>query len=44
MKRIRHTPEQIVHKLREADAELGKGSSIADVCKKLNVSEVTYYR
>ena len=44
MKRIRHTPEQIVHKLREADAELAKNSTIADVCKKLGVSEVTYYR
>jgi transposase-like protein len=44
MKRIRHSSEQIIHKLREADAELAKGASIADVCKKLGVSEVTYYR
>jgi transposase-like protein len=44
MKRIRHTPEQIIHKLREADAELAKGVSIAEVCKRLGVSQVTYYR
>jgi putative transposase len=44
MRRIRHSSEQIIHKLREADAELAKGSAIADVCKKLGVSEVTYYR
>jgi transposase-like protein len=44
MKRIRHTTEQVIHKLREADAELAKGAAIADVCKKLGVSEVTYDR
>jgi transposase-like protein len=44
MKRIRHTSEQIIHKLREADAELAKGAAVADACKRLGVSEVTYYR
>ena len=44
MKRIRHTPEQIVRKLREADAELAKGTGVPEICKALGVSENTYYR
>jgi transposase-like protein len=44
MKRKRHTPIQIVSKLREADAALAKGASVAQVCKQLEVSEHTYYR
>ena len=44
MKRIRHSPEQIIRKLREADADLANGVSVADICKKLEVAENTYYR
>ena len=44
MKRIRHSPEQIVRKLREADAELAKGSAIAETCEALGIAENTYYR
>ena len=44
MKRIRHSPEQIIRKLREADAELAKGVAIVEVCKALGVAENTYYR
>ena len=44
MKRIRHTPEQIIRKLREADADLANGVSVADICKKLDIAENTYYR
>ena len=44
MKRIRHSPEQIIRKLREADAELAKGVPLADICKKLDIAENTYYR
>lgn len=44
MKRTRHTPEQIVRKLREADAELAKGTAFPEVCKALGVSETTYHR
>ena len=44
MKRIRHTPEQIIRQLREADAELARGVSVADICKKLEIAENTYYR
>ena len=44
MKRKRHSPEQIVKHLRDADQLLGAGKTIAQVCKKLGVTEVTYYR
>ena len=44
MKRIRHSPEQIIRKLREADAELAKGTPVPEICKGLAVSEQTYYR
>ena len=44
MKRTRHTPEQIVRKLREADVELAKGTVAPEVCKALGISEQTYYR
>jgi putative transposase len=44
VKRIRHSPEQIIRKLREADADLANGVSVADICKKLEVAENTYYR
>jgi transposase-like protein len=43
-KRRRHTPEQIVRKLREADRLLGEGSDIAAVCRHLQVTEATYHR
>jgi len=44
MKRKRHSPEQIIAKLREADAILGTGGSIAQVCQRLEVSEATLHR
>jgi len=40
----RHTPEQIVRKLREAEVELAKGQSIKTVCKRLQITDQTYYR
>jgi transposase-like protein len=40
----RHTAEQIVAKLREAEVELAKGKKIAEVVRKLGISEFTYYR
>jgi putative transposase len=40
----RHKPEQVVRKLREADALLSSGATIADVCIRLEVSEATYHR
>jgi len=40
----RHTPEQLISKLREAEVKLAKGTAIAQVCKDLAVTEQTYYR
>jgi len=40
----RHTPEQIVRKLREADAKLAAGASIPEVARKLGISEATFHR
>ncbi len=44
MPQKRYKPEQIIHKLREAEVELSKGSDIGRVCRKLGITEQTYYR
>ena len=44
MKGRRHTPEQIVRKLREADRMLGEGQDIAEVAKHLEISGATFHR
>jgi putative transposase len=44
MARRRHTPEQIIRKLREADRLLAEGAEVADVARHLEVSEQTYQR
>jgi putative transposase len=44
VKRRRHTPEQIVRKLREADRMLAEGVQVPEVAKALEVSEQTYHR
>jgi putative transposase len=44
MKGRRHTPEQVVRKLREADRLLGEGQELPEVLKFLEVSEATYHR
>lgn len=44
MKRTRHTPERVITKLREADAMLAAGRSVAQVVQALGVSEQTYNR
>ena len=44
MKRKRHHPEQIVKKLRDADAMLAAGKTIGQVCQALEVSEQTFHR
>ena len=44
MKRRRHTPEQIIRKLREADRMLGEGQDLAAVAKALEISEATFHR
>jgi len=44
MKRTRHSPEQIIRKLREADVDLAAGLTIGQVCQKLGVTEATFHR
>ena len=44
MKRRRHTPEQIIRKLREAERMLGEGKTIPEAAKELGISEQTYHR
>jgi putative transposase len=44
MKRTKHSTEQIIEKLREADVALGKGQKVPEVCKTLGITEQTYYR
>jgi putative transposase len=44
MKRRRHTPEQIIRKLREADRLLAEGQEVPEVAKTLEISEATYHR
>ena len=40
----RHSPEQIVRKLREADEKLAAGASIPEVARQLGISEATFHR
>lgn len=44
MSRKRHTPEQIIAKLREADVMLAAGKTIAQVVQALEISEATFQR
>jgi putative transposase len=44
MARKRHSAEQIINKLREAEVHLGQGLSVPEVARKLGVTEQTCYR
>ena len=44
MGRRRHTPEQIITALREAEAGLATGKTVVEVSRDLGISEQTYYR
>jgi len=44
MKRKRHSPEQIIRKLREADQLFSEGKDIAAVCQTLEIAESTFHR
>lgn len=43
-KRVRHSPNQIVEKLQDADRLLNAGQSVGQVLQALGVSEATYHR
>ena len=40
----RFMAEEIVNKLRQADVELARGSTVAAVCKLLGITDATYFR
>jgi len=42
--RKRHTAEQIIGLLRQAEVELAQGRSVGEICRGLGVSEASYYR
>ena len=44
MKGKKHRPEQVIKKLREADAMMSAGKTIGQVCQALEVSEQTFHR
>ena len=44
MPRKTYSPEQIINKLREAEILLSQGNTIGAICKKIGVSDFTYYR
>ncbi len=44
MSRKRHTPEQIIGKLREAEVGLANGQTVLEVSRTLGITEQTYYR
>jgi putative transposase len=44
LKRSRHTPQQIIRKLRDAERLLGEGKTIAEAARELGISEQTFHR
>ena len=40
----RHTAEEVITKLRQAEADLAQGLTVGQVCQKLAISEQTYHR
>jgi transposase-like protein len=39
-----HSPEQIINKLREVEILLNQGANVGEACRKISVTEQTYYR
>jgi transposase-like protein len=44
MSKKQHSAEQIIRKLREAEVELARGRKVPEVCRKIEITEQTYYR
>ena len=40
----RHRPEEIISKLREAEIVLSQGGTVSDACRRIGVTEQSYYR
>ena len=44
MARRRHTPEQVINKLREGEVAIAEGSTVAEASRRIGVTEQTFYR
>ena len=44
MAKRRHTPEQVIKKLREAEVAIDAGSTVAEAARRICVTEQTFYR
>lgn len=44
MSKRKHTVEQIIGKLREAEVRLAQGQKVAEACREPGIAEQTYYR
>ena len=44
MSKLRHKPEQIICKLRQAEVLSGQGKGVDEICRELGVSDATYYK
>ncbi len=44
MARKRHTPEQVINKLREAEVAIAEGSTVAEAARRTGVTGQTFYR
>ena len=44
MPKKRYTPEQIIQNLRTVELETDNGVAVFDACRKLGITEQTYYR
>ena len=44
MTRRRHTPEQVISKLREAEVALAERSTVAEASRRIGVTEQTFYQ
>ena len=44
MARRKHTPEQVINKLRQAEVAMAEGSTVAAASRKIGVTEQTFYR
>ena len=40
----KHKPEEIIGKVREVEIVLGQGGTTTEACRRIAVSEQTYYR
>ena len=44
MAKKRHTPEQVINKLREAEVAIAEVSAVAEAARRIGVTEQTFYR